>query len=1079
MSRKQALWQGLSNIFVFLCAFAILASIIMEANRTAVDGFFGSVSEALVSEEGETYTTFVPDARFLNSDGKTGNATALITGAIDLGRRLEAEGAVLLKNNGALPLAKGSAVTLLGARSHRTLINSSMGQKSQGCYITLEQALSATRTDFENTKLDKKGTINDYDFSALKYGGDGAAAGAGFTLNPVTIAAYQATSGNMNLQQGANKTYSVNEPSLTALEEAAENGFAASFSQYKDAAIIVIGRGAGESNDYWKGGLNASEKTETITEPLQLTQNELDIINLATEKFDKVIVLLNNNSAIEIGELKNNDKIDAILWIGNPGNYGTLGVADILCGNVSPSGGLYDIYATKNLSTPAMMNMGEYSFSNKEEITRSKSRYYVIEAEGLYVGYRYYESRYFDCVYNQNNAKSSAGIYASTGTWDYAKEVAYGFGYGLSYTNFDFELSGPEIRQEAHAIYATFTVKVTNKGSVAGKTPVQIYGQSPYTEYDKQNGVAKSAVQLIAFDKTKLLAAGESQTLTIEADLQNLVSYDETWDNGDGTKGSYILENGDYYFATGNGAHDALNNMLALQGKSTADGMDYNGKAALAKKWSYRYAGSGNIDHTTFGMTKNNTKVSNQIQYINWNNFNGEKVTILSRSDWAGTYPKEYTDMAAPADMIPLLNGKIAADPYGKTYYTISTSDDTSNIKWDSTATTYKFYEMVLADWDDYRWNDLLNQLNLAYATTFASNAGPTFVELPSLGFIALKASTDNAGNGIVFDLSATKDPDAPWSITDKENPDSNWNGQVFGCAPLVASTFNPEIMFELGDFVGTEALFVGLPIVWGPGLNTHRHAYNGRNGEYYSEDPVLSGTCALEFAVAAGRKGLVASPKHFVFNDQETQRNGVAPFMTEQRAREVELRAYQIAIEAVKYQETGERMFGLMTSFSKCGPVEVTNSWGMMTGILQKEWGFTGYSVTDISDDKDLYTGMVYAGCTGYDLRGGYPSNPEDFASKIGKQATIDDVQIQLSGDMFAKDATMQEIVRTSVKRTLWSFAHSNLMNRYSASTHKEWRMTPWRGMYMGAIAVTGVLALGSFAAFCIIGRKTKKEEA
>ena len=198
MSRKQALWQGLTNIFAFLCAIAIMASIVLEANRAQVDNFFGSVSELLVSEEGETYTTFVPDARFLNADG-TGNATALITGAIDLGRRLEGEGAVLLKNNGVLPLAKGSAVTLLGARSHRTLINSSMGQKSQGNYISLEQALSATRTDFANTKLDNKGAVNDYNFADLKLGGDGVGAGAGYTLNPVTIAAYQETSGSLNL----------------------------------------------------------------------------------------------------------------------------------------------------------------------------------------------------------------------------------------------------------------------------------------------------------------------------------------------------------------------------------------------------------------------------------------------------------------------------------------------------------------------------------------------------------------------------------------------------------------------------------------------------------------------------------------------------------------------------------------------------------------------------------------------------------------------------------------------------------------------------------------------------------------
>ena len=433
--------------------------------------------------------------------------------------------------------------------------------------------------------------------------------------------------------------------------------------------------------------------------------------------------------------------------------------------------------------------------------------------------------------------------------------------------------------------------------------------------------------------------------------------------------------------------------------------------------------------------------------------------------------------MVAPADMLALLNGKIAADPYGKTYYTISTSDDTSSIKWDSTATSYKFYEMVLADWDDYRWDDLLNQLNLAEATTFASNGGPNFEVLSTIGFEWLSAATDNAGNGIVFDLSATKDKNAPWSIL--EGPDSAWNGQVFGCAPLVASSFNPELMFELGNFVGNEALFVGLPIVWGPGLNTHRHAYNGRNGEYYSEDPVLSGTCALEFAVAAGRKGLVASPKHYVFNDQETQRNGVAPYMTEQRAREVELRAYQIAIEAVKYQDTGEKMFGLMTSFSKCGPVEVTNSWGMLTGILQNEWGFTGYAVSDIGDDKDLYTGMVYAGLTGYEMRSGYPTSTEDFASKIGNQANIDGERIQLTLDMFAKDLTMQQTIRNNIKRVLWSFAHSNLMNRYNASTHKEWQMTPWRAMYIGGIAVTGVLALASCAMFFISGKKSKKEEA
>ena len=161
------------------------------------------------------------------------------------------------------------------------------------------------------------------------------------------------------------------------------------------------------------------------------------------------------------------------------------------------------------------------------------------------------------------------------------------------------------------------------------------------------------------------------------------------------------------------------------------------------------------------------------------------------------------------------------------------------------------------------------------------------------------------------------------------------------------------------------------------------------------------------------------------------------------------------------------------------CEVTGLRPQWGMLTGILQNEWGFTGYAVSDIGDDKDLYTGMVYAGLTGYDMRSGYPTSTEDFASKIGNQANIDGERIQLTLDMFAKDLTMQQTIRNNIMRVLWSFAHSNLMNRYNASTHKEWQMTPWRAMYIGGIAVTGVLALASCAMFFISGKKSKKEEA
>ena len=1071
-AKWKGLWQGLCCLFVILLSFSVLASGILEANRGAVDGFLKTLSEEIVSEDdGTKYTTFTPDEKYLNEDG-TGNSRALIGAAIDLGRRQETEGAVLLKNEGsALPLAKNSKVTLLGARSHRIILNSGMGQKSQGCYIGLETALSGTKTDFTKEILASGGwgggsssPIDDFNFSDLKLNGTGVAAGAGYQINPTMVTVYETTSGSLNLQPSASKTYDPQEPSLADLA-AADSDYADSFASYSDAAIVVVGRGAGESNDYIKGGLKEGVESSS-TEPLHLTKNEEDMIKLATDNFDKVIVLVNTNSAIELGDLENNDKIDAILWIGHPGNYGTLGIADILCGNVNPSGSLYDIYATNNLSAPAMMNMGDYTWSNADTaITRRRSNKYVIEAEGIYVGYRYYETRYYDSIVNpESNASSDAGVYASKNNkWSYTDEVVYGFGYGLSYTTFSYEITGFELSTPSpHEMYADVTVKVTNTGTVAGKTSVQIYAQAPYTSYDEQNKVEKSAIQLLGFDKTGMIEAGKSETVTVNLDLQNLASYDSSWENKDGTQGTYILENGTYYFAVGNGAHDALNNVLAQQNKKVADGMDYDGDKACVRTWNYTYSGNGIIDYTTFGISKNNTQVSNQIEYVDWNTFGGEQITYLSRSDWKGTYPKEYTSVAAPDDMLDLLNGK---------YYTVKTTDDTSDIEWDSTDTSYKFYEMVGSEWTDSRWDDLLSQLSLEEATAFASNAGPTFLALDGVSFLPLTASTDNAGNGIVFNLKDTKDPDAPWAIL--EGNDSNWNGQVFSSAPVVASSFNDDLMLEIGQFVGNESLFLGLPILWGPGLNTHRHAYNGRNGEYYSEDPVLSGVCALEFAVGARQYGLVAAAKHFVFNDQETNRQGVAPFMTEQRAREIELRAYQVAIEAVKYD--GEGLIGLMTSFSKVGPVEVTCSYGMLTGILQKEWGFHGYAVTDISDDTDLYTSMVYAGATGFDLRFGYPTGVEDFASKFKNQSDGNVV----SPTMFENDATMQEIVKTSIKRTLWCFAQSNLMNRYTSTTHVVSHMTWWRVAYVSAIVVFSVLAAAAAVLYAITYVKSRKENA
>lgn len=291
---------------------------------------------------------------------------------------------------------------------------------------------------------------------------------------------------------GPSEEYDPGEPSVKEIEGVNAN-FKDSFAKYGDASIVVIGRPSAESEDYLPGGIVSGLGA---TEPLALTTNEKDAIALAKECSDKVIILVNSASAVEIGELKDDPEIDAILWIGAPGSYGLLGVADILCGKVSPSGGLADIFPTYNMSAPAMQNMGNFSYANAADvITRENSSNYIIEAEGIYVGYRYYETRYYDAVLGQGNATGTAGTYASKSGWDYDAEVAYGFGYGLSYTTFDMEYEGEPVfnvskNKDVTTATATFNVKVTNTGNVAGKKSVQIYGQAPY----EQGGIEKSAI---------------------------------------------------------------------------------------------------------------------------------------------------------------------------------------------------------------------------------------------------------------------------------------------------------------------------------------------------------------------------------------------------------------------------------------------------------------------------------------------------------------------------------------------------------------------------------------------------------
>ena len=1063
--KRTGLWRGLTSLMCFVLALSVIAGNVLESNAATIDTYMGTQSERMESD-GALYDKFTPSEEVLNADG-TGNSHALIQKAIDLNRRQAYEGSVLLKNeNNVLPLASGANVTLLGIRSHKPILGSAFGVKVWGPVINLEQALRDSRTDFAHTIADSASTNfatgevtigptmdswtgEEFDFD-----------GAGYQVNPTMIDIYEKLLADFHHEynEGAEEVFDPREPSLGDIAAVNAN-YKDSFTQYGDAAIVVISRASGESHDYLPGGVVEGLGME---EPLALSQNERDAIALAKECSKKVIVLINSSTSVEIADLKEDPDIDAILWIGTPGAYGMLGVADILSGKVSPSGGLFDIFTARNMSAPAMQNMGNFRYSNADgTVTRGGGMFggntgmYIMEAEGIYVGYRYYETRYYDCVAGKGNAASAAGAYASAGNWNYDDEVTYGFGYGLSYTTFDFAFEGePEFNVKKNDngsidATATFKVKVTNTGDVASKTPVQIYGQAPYTE----GGLEKSAVQLLNYDKTQVIQPGESEVVTVVVDLQYIASYDVDLNDGEG---GYILDPGAYYFAVGNGAHDALQNIMAKQG------MNVTANAELAYE---REITEDFISRTAFSVSKTGEKIVNQIPYADWNYFQPGEVTYLSRSDWEGTWPKTYDNMTLTSqELIDNLNGK---------YYTIKTDDDVSAIIWGE-ANGLRFYDMWGVDYDDEKWDQLINNMTLEEAQYLATYGGPSIPGAETIGTVETYM-TENAGNGVAVNLNASKDTGAPWNIASSD-PNGNWHPEIFGNSPLTASSFNPQLCYDLGAFIGEESLFVGIPILWGPGLNTHRHAYNGRNGEYYSEDPILSGVTAMEFAVGALKYGLIAAPKHYAFNDQETNRSGVAPYMTEQRAREVELRAYQYAFEATKYDtdDFDQGMRGLMISFSKIGSVECTASKGLMTNILANEWGFRGYAVTDIYDDFDIYGAVLTSGATCYDTRGmaGFYTNTTLDGGRFSDQvdgSTINAV-------VFAGDAEAQNAIKASVHKILYAMSQSNLMNRYDASTRVVKLPVIWRTAYQ-AVEYGSAALMACFAVLYLLAKLRNKE--
>ncbi|MDO4852776.1 MAG: glycoside hydrolase family 3 N-terminal domain-containing protein, partial [Clostridia bacterium] len=725
--------------------------------------------------------------------------------SLRISEELEGEGVVLLKNdNAALPLGNGAKVNLFGFASIDPIYGgtgSGAGDTSQNVDVVA-------------------GLTN-----------------AGLSVNPELVKFYQ-TSGVSRVKQNG-----FSGSNFTPAEVPASAYTDAVLSQakdYSDTAIIVLSRIGGEGGDLPMDMFAAGySQTDDGRHYLELTQDEEDLLALVkAQGFAKTIVMVNSSHAMELGFV---DGVDAAIWVGGPGAVGFNAVGKVLSGEVNPSGRLVDTYAYDMTTAPAYWNAGDFTYGNIH-------RNYVEYAEGIYVGYRYYETA------------------AADGYIDYAKTVQYPFGYGLSYTTFEQTIESYADGGSSIAMQ----VKVTNTGSVAGKDVVQVYYTAPYTK----GGIEKAHVVLAGFAKTKLLQPGESETVMIAFAEEDMASFDAFG------AGCYVLEAGDYEIKLMNNAHDVIDSRMHTVKETVTYGE---------------------------GNPRSTDKTAAVAHFADVQN--GQITVYVSRSDWEGTTPKERVD------------GKTASDAVVKAFsekapYEVNDSDP---------AIVYADNGLVLEDmagldWDDPKWELLLQQLSDEDMATMILNGGWSTPAVASVG------------------KPATSDLDGPAGINSLV---SSLKGVQFPTEAVIGSTWNAELVEEFGKVFAQEAAANGVVGLYAPGMNIHRTPFGGRNFEYYSEDGLLSGKLGAAQVRGSESQGVYMYAKHFALNDQESNRLSISVWANEQAMRELYFKPFELTVKEGKTT-------AIMSSYSYFGTTWAGGSKALITDVLRNEWGFVGMVVTD-----------------------------------------------------------------------------------------------------------------------------------
>lgn len=1021
MSRKRNLWRGLTTLTASLLTVSVAAGPVVDSYRTDIDKFLGTKSSAMVTDSTDE------DLYTYKSDYSS--TTELLDSIEDLGERMSEEGTVLLKNeNNALPLSKDETqkLSLLGFSSYYPVQGGDMGSS-----LSVNKGTDADTVDFVEA-LNAKG----------------------FGINEDLQKLYKSLEADfkteVNMWGNIMEYYHITAPAtdgVFASKEPSQEKMDSVDDKWKDSMddynvmLVTIGRSSTENGTYLPGvdGVDASQDLNQ-TDPLGLSDDERDLINAAVEAKEnnggKVIVMLNNANAMEIDEIKNNDGVDAIMEIGFPGGYGFYGVADILSGEANPSGHLTDTYAVTNANSPAAQNFGNYEWTNADPSVNINAE--EVEAEDIYTGYKYYETRYADTVLGQGNADATVG--SSTGkAWNYDDEVSYPFGYGLSYTTFEQTLKSVDVDLANRTVTAEVDVK--NTGDVAGKDVVQLYTSVPYTDYDVENKVEKSAVQLLDYEKTDMIEPGESQTVTITADAQDMASWDSSCENEAGTTGNWILDNGTYYFTVGNGAHEAVNNVLAAQDQ------DVEGNKDNVQTWEL-----GDFDSSSFAVTLNGTPVENQLQDADLNNWMEDTVTYLSRNDWEGTWPETYKDLTATDEMISTM-----ADDYSD----IEANGDPSSVTFGADNGMTLANMKGVEDITDERWSTLMDQLTLEECLIRTGLGGTSTKVIESI--TSPEAIQNDGPNGFnSYPLGQYANSDASTGdpcVIAEDDPNRDYKMGVMANETVIGQTFSKQLAAEWGKAVGNYSLWANTAIWWGVGTNLHRTPYNARNHEYFSEDAVLTAGQGAAIIKAGHDYGVLIAPKHLAFNDTEINRTGIAEFMTEQAARENELRGTQSCIEDAN-------ALAVMTTYNRVGCVTSNAHTGLLLNILHKEWGFKGLMSEDFIQDP-AYTKIHMAVHNGVTMTCNTGDNTMTAVEAVWPYWSVE-------------NASQSEELLTDLKQAMlyqnYALANSNAMDGMSTSTHIEKLNTWYDNLITGLRIGFGVLTV-LCAAMYLLGLKKKEQ--